>query len=149
MQPLFESLETRTLFSVTPIVAGPPADPTSAISITPFVALKKMIGTWKGSLTVVGIHSRPCKLVITKQTGSGKITGILTTPQDPTIHVALTGKVKSNGKVSITLVGSHLAGPINGTGTGKLKSGGKAITFTMVWSQNGATFPGSLTLKKA
>src|SRR5690242_11936372 len=103
MHPLFESLETRTPFSVTPIVASPPADPTSAITISPFVALKNMVGTWKGSLNVVGVHSRPVTLVITKQTGTGKITGTLTTPLDPSIHVAFSGKVKSNRKVTISL----------------------------------------------
>ena len=148
MQPLFEALEGRNLFSVTPIGLGPQPQAEPAILVHPLVAIKKMKGTWSGAVLVTGIHTQSISLKITSQTSSGKLKGVLIATADPSIQVAFTGKIKSNRKVSITLTGGHSGGAINGTGTGKLSANGKAITFTMVFVQNGMSFPGTLTLTK-
>jgi len=148
MQKFFESLETRSLFSVAPVITGPP--PASAVMSTFAVAtpIPRVVGTWKGSVNVVGVHSQPVKLVITSQTSTGRFTGVLTTTKNKSIKVAVTGRVKSNGSVSITVGGTHSGGAINGTGSAKLKAAGKAISFTMSFVQGGRAFGGSLILKK-
>jgi hypothetical protein len=148
MQPLFESLEARSLFSVTPIAAPHSAHPMLTTTFAPLVALQKMIGTWKGAIVVKGIHTQPVVLVISKQTASGKMSGLLTTPRDKSIKVKFVGTINAKGGVTIALIGVHPGGPINGTGTGALKAPGKAITFAMKFTQSGHVFPGSLVLKR-
>jgi len=150
MQPLFESLERRTLFSVTPIPADlPPSTSALPVLVHPLVALKNMKGTWNGAVLVTGVHAQSVKLTIRTQTSTGKLKGTLISTADPSILVAFSGKIRSNRKVSITLVGGHSGGAINGTGTGKLSKNGKSITFTMMFVQGGQSFPGTLTLTKA
>ena len=148
MSLFFESLEDRSLFSVTPIAAPPPTHAPLMMSVAPLAVLKKVVGTWKGSVNVVGVHSQPVKLTISSQTSTGRIAGTLKSTNDPSINVAFSGKVKSNGRVSITLLGSHSGGSINGTGSGKLKVNGTKITFTMTFTQGGQSFPGTLILRK-
>ena len=144
MNPFFESLESRRLFSVTPLSPVAPSAPREVI-VQPLIA-KKMTGKWKGMVVVTNIQTQPVTVTI-KQKSNGKFTGMLTAVNDPTIQVAVSGKISSNGKVRITLKGIHSGGVIDGSGTGKLH--GKSITFTLVFQQNGVSFPGSLTLKKA
>jgi hypothetical protein len=145
---LFESLESRSLFSVTPIAAGPVAEPSLAFTIAPLAKVAKLIGTWKGSINVVGVHSQPVTLVINAQNSTGALTGVLTTPADKSIHVKFRGTLKAKGVVTISLAGTHGGGPINGSGTGTLKAASTKITFVMAWKQGGHTFAGTLVLKK-
>lgn len=148
MTPLFESLEGRNLFSATPIAAPTPPQASISMSFAPLAVLQKMVGTWKGTVYVAGVHSQPVKLIISSQTSTGKITGVLKSTKNSSINVAFTGKVKASGSVSISLLGGHSGGAINGTGSGKLKASATKISFTMAFVQGGRTFPGTLTLKK-
>jgi len=148
MQRFFESLESRSLFSVTPLSVVPPPRAEPAV-IQPLVALKKMSGKWSGTVVVTNIQTQPVTITINKQKPNGRFTGLLVAVNDPTIRVAITGRIRSNRRASITLVGNHSGGAIDGSGTGKLSSNGKTITFTLVFIQNGQQFPGTLTLKRA
>lgn len=151
MSELFESLEGRSLMSGSPInfatfFGG--SDSHSAIDM-PMAALPKVTGTWTGTVAIPGVHSKAVKIVFTKQTSSGTLTGVLTSPSDSSIKVTVTGKVKSNGTVSIKLNGGHKGGAINGSGSGKLKSTNKSLTLSIGFIQGTHTYPGTITLKKA
>ena len=148
MLPLFESLESRALFSASPVAHPSLAFPGPAPVVQPLVALKKMAGTWNGIVTVTGVHDRPVTIVITSQTHTGHLTGTLTTSLDPSIIVAFSGRISANRRVHITLTGTHSGGAINGTGTGKLTSSGKKVSLTMTFVQNGFSIGGLLTLSK-
>ena len=147
MQVFFESLEGRSLFSATPIGVHA-ASVAPAVIVHPLVALKNMVGIWNGTLSIPGVHDRPVTIQITKQTAAGKLSGTLTTSLDPSIVVAFSGKIRANGKMSITLVGAHSGGAINGAGSGKVSANGKSIKSNLIFTQNGQGFPGTITLAK-
>jgi hypothetical protein len=148
MHGFFESLERRDHFSVSQAVPAPLAAASSAIVQPAAAKLKSVLGAWSGTLSIPGIHDRPVTINITKQSSSGALSGKLTTSLDPSIVVAFSGRIKSNGAMTITLVGGHSGGAINGTGTGKLASTGSSISYKLVFTQGGQGFPGTISLKK-
>ena len=156
MRPLFESLEGREFLSATiggiPQVHSQPVGNPVTMSLNAssqtLAAIQSVKGTWNGTLSVTGVHDRPVTIKITKQAANGTVTGQLTTSLDPSIVVAVSGKVKANGGLSISLVGAHSGGAINGTGTGKLGSTAKTMSFKLSFVQGGQSFPGTITLTK-
>jgi hypothetical protein len=148
MHAFFESLERRDHFSAAQAVPAPLAAASGAIIQPAAAKLKSVLGAWSGTLSIPGIHDRPVTINITKQSSSGVLGGKLTTSLDPSIVVAFSGRIKSNGAMTITLVGGHSGGAINGTGTGKLASAGSTISFKLIFTQGGQGFPGTISLKK-
>jgi hypothetical protein len=148
MQPLFESLEGRTLMSVSPVAlqSAERAQP-ALVTIVPF-AIPKIVAKYKGTISIPGIHAQSVTITIKKETATGKLTGTLVANADPSIVVKVTGKVTASRKVTLVLTGSHSGGSINGTGTGKLSANGKTMTISMVFVQGGMNFNGTLTLKR-
>jgi hypothetical protein len=149
-----DALESRTLLSAAAPVslapgmvmsAGAVVQPLAATVAPLAVTLAKIAGKYSGAVTVTGVHSQPVTVTL-KEAANGKLTGTLTTPQDPSIKVKITGKVTSKKAFTITLVGGHRGGAINGTGTGTIK--GTTLTIKMTFVQGGQNFPGKLTLKK-
>jgi hypothetical protein len=148
MKAFFESLESRSLLSVSPSFAGPTPPQSGEVIYSTLAVLPSVLGTWKGTLTLPGVHSKTVKIRINAQTHTGKVSGILTTTQDPSIRVTVTGKVTSTGRLYLTLAGGHGGGAINGTGNGKLKVGNTKVTLAMVFTQNGANYDGTISLHK-
>lgn len=111
--------------------------------------LLNLTGNWAGTVNVVGVHSRPVTLTISKQASNGKLKGTLIPVQDTSIHVAFSGQLKTNRSISVKLVGSHSGGAINGSGTGKVSPDGKSINVSMKFVQGTQTFKGSLVLARA
>jgi len=148
MNRFIESLESRSLFSASPVAHSMLATASATGIVQPLAASKKMVGTWSGIVNVTGVHSRPVTIVIKSQTGTGHLTGTLTTSLDPSIIVNFSGKIGSNRRVHISLAGTHSGGAINGIGSGKLSANGKKISISMNFVQNGFSIPGSLNLAK-
>ncbi len=117
--------------------------------ITPLATLRaNLVGKWKGTVTVTGVHSQPVAVNISKQTSIGRLSGVLTTSQDSSIRVTFSGVSKANRKVSVVLKGTHPGGSIDGSGTGKVSTNGKTLSITMTFVQNGRNLPGTLILKR-
>ena len=148
MQPLFESLEGRQLMSAAASTLQPVAQAQPAMATILPLAVPKLVAKYKGLISIPGVHAQNIKLTISKETSTGKLTGLLVATSNPSIQVKVTGKVAANRKVTIVLTGSHSGGSINGTGTGKVSANGKTMTINMVFVQNGMTFTGTLTLKR-
>ena len=153
-QRMFEldTLESRMFLSAAVVGPGILMPDTTAVTYAlatgaqPLaVTLAKIAGTYTGSVVVTGVHTRPVKVVL-KEAANGTLSGTLTTPQDASIKVKVTGKVKNATTFTITLTGNHSGGSINGTGTGTIK--GKTLTIKMNFVQGGSIFPGKLTLKR-
>lgn len=148
MFSFLESLESRQLFSgsVSLVIPGETASTFSVFQ--PLAVLQNVVGTWKGTLTLAGVHTKTVKVKIASQTHTGKVAGVLTTSLDPSIRVAVTGKVTTSGRLYLTLGGSHSGGSINGTGNGKLKLSTTKVTLAMTFTQNGADYSGTISLHK-
>jgi hypothetical protein len=147
-----DALEPRTLLSVAAVNAAPSLSMDIGAVVQPLAAfhplavvLGKIAGTYTGSILVSGIHTQPVKVVL-KEAKNGTLSGTLTTPNDPSIKVRVTGKVTSRTKFTIKLLGGHRGGSINGSGTGTIR--GKTLTAKMTFVQGGRSFPGTLSLKR-
>jgi hypothetical protein len=149
-----DALESRTLLSAAPVSLATPPHANAGATVMPLGAslaplattLANIAGKYSGSVTVTGVHTQPVKVTL-KQGSNGKLTGTLTTPQDPSIKVKITGKVTSRKAFSFTLSnGTHPGGAIAGSGTGAIK--GTSLTIKMNFVQGGTSTPGRITLKK-
>ncbi len=148
---LIESLESRSLMSASPFLA--PAAPShgvapSGVFATLAVTIPSVVGTWSGTLALPGVHNQPVKITFSTQSSRGILTGTLRTAANSSIRVAVTGRVTSTGVVAVTLGGKHSGGPINGSGSGRLRSGNTRVTLAINFTQGGKVFPGTITLRK-
>jgi hypothetical protein len=152
MRSMFESLERRDHFSLAvphTQVTGVPQNPAAVTFAAAATTLPNVVGSWNGTLTVIGIHDRPVTIAITREASNGRLSGTLTTSLDPSIVVAFSGRIKANGSMSgVSLQGIHSGGPINGAGTGKLNAAGNSMKFNLTFTQSGQGFPGTVTLNK-
>jgi len=148
-----DALESRSLLSAAPVSLAPGLVMDTGAVIQPLammvhplvVTLAKIAGNYGGTVAVTGVHSRPVKVTL-KQAANGTLSGTLTSPQDASIKVKITGKVTSKTAFTFKLSnGSHAGGAIAGSGTGTVK--GKTLSITMTFVQGGQSGPGKLTLK--
>ncbi len=150
-----DALEARSLLSAVPIEVAPLFQANVEAVVQPLTArvsplakaLAKIAGNYTGTVAVTGVHTRPVNVTL-KETSKGALTGTLTSPQDSSIKVKITGKVTSTKAFTFTLSnGSHPGGAIAGSGTGSIK--GKKLTIKMNFVQGSTSTPGTLTLSKA
>lgn len=140
----FENLESRSLLSATlvgpvPMFAAPAGPTISAAAVT----IPSLVGRYRGSLSITGVHTKAVVLTITKQLANGSFTGKITSSN---VTAVVTGVAKANKTYTITFKGSHKGGSINGTGTGTLV--GTKLTITAKFSQGGQLFPGKIVATK-
>lgn len=155
MSRFMESLESRSLLSVSPVFAGmPPLATQSATTIVPLkhvTGLQNIVGVYTGTIVIPGIgHNKPVTLTITGETKHGLFSGLLTASAD--VQYTFTGRVLSNTTLRFSFTGSHQGGTVlaNGTGTIVAHRGGR-ITMAMGFqiAVNGGTqFPGTLNVGK-
>ena len=148
LHSLFEDLESRTFLSATaahtPSLAGAALAP--ALHMAAAVAIPKLAARYLGSISIPTIgHFKSTVLTITKQLANGHFTGTLNAAGS---LVAVTGVMKANRTFTITAKGSHVGGAINGTGTGTMNAAGTKLTISMNFTNNGAVFPGTMSLTK-
>ena len=144
-----ESLENRCLLSavslapfpahaaktalVAPAIPGSQVPQLSSAALAPMAttALRNVVGTYTGSISVKGVHKQAVTLTVTSQNADGTFIGTLT-GQGTTVDV--TGQVLPNNKITMTLDSTrHPGGQINGTGTGKI-SGKAALKLSLKMS---------------
>ena len=147
MFEFFETLESRSLLSAAPVHAAAAlhADPQAVIQ-TLATKLPKINGNYSGSIIVNGVHTRGITLSITKQTAKGAFSGVLTSTQDASIKVTVTGTVTGAKTFTIKLKGTHSGGPINATGTGTIAKG--KLSSPLTFTQGSSGFSGSISVKK-
>jgi hypothetical protein len=166
----FENLEGRWLLSATPWTdlsrhaAGAallaPAEvlhqdvgslpSVSALAISA-ATLPKVVGTYKGSIAVKGVHTLSTTVVIKTQASTGAITGTLTAASDPSVKATIKGKVLAGNKITFTVSGggSHAGGTISGTGSGKIVVSGTHVTLSLNFKfTKPFAATGTMTLKK-
>ena len=117
--------------------------------VQPLAAQRKLLGYWNGTLSIPGVHDRPVSIHITTQTHTGRLGGTLTTSLDPSILVVFTGKIKTSGKLHVTLNGIHSGGAINGSGSAHVSASGHTMAFSMIFAQGTQGFPGTIALTRA
>lgn len=149
---LFESLESRQLFSVAApalMATEAPLAPQPALTVAAVAAAKlpRLVGTYRGNLVIPAVgHFKSVVLTIIKQNLKGKFTGTLNASG---VSVAVSGAMGAHRTFKIALKGTHPGGPIDGTGTGSLNKTGKKLSISVNFVRGTQRLPGTLTLTKA
>lgn len=140
----FENLESRSMLSATVVAAHLLFQVPSGPAITAAaVKIPSLVGRYRGSLNIAGVHGKSIVLNISKQLLNGSFTGKITSGG---VSATATGVMKANKTFTIAFKGSHTGGAINGTGTGKLV--GTKITISAKFNQGGHLYPGTVSATK-
>ncbi len=144
---MFESFESRTMFSVAlpqATVASHPLTPVTGIHVTPLVKRAvSFIGSYSGTLNIPGLkYAKSVVMTVKTLTAKGAFTGLLTTKG---ISVNVAGVLTKKG-FTISLTGSKPASPMVGTGTGTFDAGYLHLSLNMSFKPGKKAYAGTVTL---